>query len=289
MRTALRHVNIDQLTADLATTTTAYANARPYPHIVLENVLTPAAFAAACAEFPTPDGAEWKNYVHFNERKYANTNSASWGPTLQAIADELMSPEFVTYLSTLTGIPGLLPDPSLDGGGLHASGRGGFLNVHADFTTHHTVPGWWRRVNMLVYLNPTWDEAWGGGLEMWDETVSECLDYAVPLPNRAVVFTTTETSFHGHPEPMTCPESAYRQSLALYYFTETDHAVTRSTNYQARPGDGVKRIGIAADRMMLHGYDVLKRRLHLKDDAVSRVLGRVTRRRRRGPGTGPKP
>ena len=47
-----------------------------------------------------------------------------------------------------------LIDDSLEGAGLHQSGRGGFLNVHADFTVHPKQRTWRRRVNLLIYFNP---------------------------------------------------------------------------------------------------------------------------------------
>ena len=69
---------------------------------------------------------------------------------------ELNKEEFVSALSELTGIKGLKPDPSLEGGGLHQTQRGGFLNIHADFTVHPHKRNWRRRVTVLVYLNDDW-------------------------------------------------------------------------------------------------------------------------------------
>ncbi len=42
------------------------------------------------------------------------------------------------------------------------------------------------------------------------------------MANRVLIFTTDGTSFHGHPEPMRCPEGVARRSLALYYFSVED-------------------------------------------------------------------
>jgi hypothetical protein len=68
-----------------------------------------------------------------------------------------------------------------------------------------------------------------------------------------------------------------RQSMALYYFTEEDHVLHRSTNYRARPGDGIRRALIYLDAKALQGYDLVKRRLRLSDGPVSRVLGFFSR------------
>lgn len=260
-----------------------FKTAPPYPHVVLDNVLPADLVAAAISEFPAPGSSEWKNYVHVNERKFGNTRVDTWGPHLQAIAHSLTSSAFCDGLERLTGIIGLLPDLSMDGGGLHQSLRGGHLNVHADFTAHHTNKTWRRRVNVLLYLTDDWDPAWGGALELWDRDMSANVVTINPVRNRMVVFTTEVDSFHGHPEPMTCPDDAARRSLALYYFTNETKPIMRSTNFRPVPGDsGAKRAAIAADRWALRLYDLAKRPLKLSDDkGVSALLGRVERLKRR--------
>jgi Rps23 Pro-64 3,4-dihydroxylase Tpa1-like proline 4-hydroxylase len=273
-------LQLDRFEAALPELASRYASAAPFPHIVLDDVLRPDALAAAYADFAAIDGTHWTNYLHLNERKYANTDRTTWGPTLQAITAELSSPAFVDFLAVLTGIPGLQPDPDLDGGGLHRSLAGGFLNVHADFTAHHTRPRWRRRVNLLLYLNPTWDPAWGGELQLWSKDMQRAEATVEPYGNRMLLFTTDVDSYHGHPEPLRFPEGSARQSLALYYFTEEDDVVAHATNYRARPGDGARRALIYLDKKALQGYDVAKRRLHLSDGLVSRTLGLLNRQRR---------
>ena len=259
-----------------------YARAAPYPHIVLDDFLRPELVAPAYEEFEQTSQA-WTKYLHMNERKFANTDPATWGPSLQAIASTLQSERFTRFVSELTGIDGLIADHSLDGGGLHRSGRGGFLNIHADFTAHHVHHHWRRRINLILYLNERWDESWGGALEMWPPDMSHCVERIVPMGNRAVIFTTSEDSFHGHPDPTECPDGVFRQSLALYYFSEELEPEAHSTNYRPRPGDGLRSVAIIADREALRIYDSLKRRLRFSDDVVSRWMGWMDRlRHRRG-------
>lgn len=273
-----RIVDVAGLMATLDERRTAYAAARPFPHTVIDDLLRPEAFAAAISTRSGLGGPQWTNYLHVNERKYGNTHPDSWPQAMVDVADALMSDEFVAFLGALTGIDGLRADPSFDGGGLHCTVPGGFLNVHADFTAHHTEPGWRRRVNLLLYLNDDWDPDYGGELELWDESVRHREVSIAPVGNRAVVFNTTSTAFHGHPEPLRAPDGVERRSLALYYFTVEAHAPARSTDYRARPGDGARAVLIWADKQALRVYDVLKRRLHLSDDAVSVALGRLSRR-----------
>jgi hypothetical protein len=272
-------LHLDRLETEIAGLADAYAAAAPFPHVVLDDVVRPEVIERCYEEHRALDDGAWANYLHLNERKFANTEPATWGPTLRAVAEELNSARFVDLLVRLTGIEGLEADASMDGGGLHRSQEGGFLNVHADFTVHHEDPGLWRRVNLLLYLNPEWDPSWNGDLELWAPDMSGCVSSVAPLGNRVVVFTTTETSFHGHPDPLRCPPGVARRSLALYYFTRTDDVRVRSTEYRARPGDGLKRVGIYLDKQALRTYDRLKRRFRLSDGGVSRALGAIGRRR----------
>lgn len=249
-----------------------YRSATPFPHVVLDDVVAADVLAALDAELSDMPNDRWNSYLHFNERKYSNTDMDAWGPTVRALADELLGEQFAAWLSDLTGFDDLKPDASLDGGGLHRSYRNGFLNVHADFTAHHTIPNWRRRINLLFYMNPQWQPEWGGELELWSSDMSRCETTVEPVGNRILLFTTDETSFHGHPEPLRFPEGIARQSMALYYFTEEDDPVARSTDYRARPDDGARRIGIYLDKKALAGYDIVKRRFKLSDAAVNRAL-----------------
>ena len=253
-----------------------YHEASPFSHAVFENFLVPLAAEKAAGEFPDLKSSEWIHYVHVNEKKFGKTDSQTFGPTLAAIVEELNSPRFLQFLKALTGIEGLFADSTLEGGGLHQSPKGGFLNIHADFTIHPHHRDWRRRVNVLVYLNKDWQENYGGHLELWDKAMKNQVHKIAPLLNRCVIFNTDEDAYHGHPEPLTCPEGTTRKSIALYYFTkEATPPRIRSTEYKARPGDGLKGILIYCDKMILRIYDRVKRRLNLSDDFASKTLKRI--------------
>ena len=248
---------------------------------MFDDFLEPGAADAAMAEFPPLDPEQWTNYLHVNERKFSNTDPTTWGPTLRQILDELNSPRFVRLVGQLLGVDDLVPDPSLEGGGLHQSTRGGFLNIHADYTVHPHNRKWQRRANLLLYLNDDWKPEYGGDLELWSADMKECVEKVPPIANRALLFTTDATSFHGHPEPMRCPEGVARRSLALYYFSLEEDPMVRSTEYRPRPGDGAHSILIVADTQMLRLYDWTKRRLGISDQTASKLLGFRDRIRRK--------
>jgi 2OG-Fe(II) oxygenase superfamily len=191
---------------------------------------------------------------------------------------------FVQWMSRLTGLDGLLADPTLEGGGMQRCGPGGFLNIHADFTTHHHQTNWRRRVNLIVYLNRDWNPTWGGALELWDRAMTRCVVRVPPFTNHAVIFNTDKESYHGFPDSVTCPAGVTRNSIALYYYTAEPDAeiIPRSTNYQARPQDGrLQSALIWADKELLHAYSAIKSRLRLTDDFASRALGFLARSQNR--------
>jgi len=130
---------------------------------------------------------------------------------------ELNSGPVLTWLSELTGIAQLLPDPWLLGGGLHSSGPGGFLIPHVDFHLG-SIEHYYRRLNLLVYLNDAWSEANGGALELWDKD-RDCIVREIwPAYGRCVIFQTDARSLHGFSKPIAGRD---RNSVALYYYTAT--------------------------------------------------------------------
>jgi hypothetical protein len=90
--------------------------------------------------------------------------------------------------------------------------------VHADFNKHSTYD-LDRRLNLLLYLNKDWPEEYGGHLELWDRQMQKCEAKVLPIFNRVLIFGTTDFTYHGHPDPLRCPEGVTRKSLALYYFS----------------------------------------------------------------------
>jgi Rps23 Pro-64 3,4-dihydroxylase Tpa1-like proline 4-hydroxylase len=260
-----------------------YQENRPYPHIHLTDFLDDEVVRKIAAEFPKPTDTSWIQYRHYNENKLGKTNRAEFPPLIGRLIDEFNNPEFVAWLSELTGIAGLMPDPSLEGGGMHQTERGGFLNMHADFTHHHHHPNWHRRCNLILYLNEGWKPEWKGAIELWDREMKSCVVQVPPLLNHVVIFNTTNESYHGYPEPISPPEGVTRKSLALYYYTEEKDGQysPRSTNYQARPEDSRLRTSLIwFDKKLLAGYSRVKSKLGLSDNFASKVLGFFGKKKR---------
>src|ERR1051326_196273 len=200
-----------------------FASALPFPHPVLEDFVAPEAARAVLDEFTgLPD--TWTYYHHVNEKKRGFAELSRMGPATQALIGELQSDAFLAALEALTGIRGLIADPDLDGGGLHEMPSGGFVNVHTDFLSHTMRPHWSRQVNLLLFLNPGWEEAYRGWLELWDAHARHAVARIAPVFNRCVIFRTGNRSFHGVPTAVACPPGTSRKALALYYFRDEGRA-----------------------------------------------------------------
>lgn len=269
----MQALDLDRLEQIAARERRAFADARPFPHVVIDDFLPDDTARAVHAELARSE-AGWKHYKHYNERKYALTDVSCMLPATRAVVEALQSERFVRCVETLTGIERLLPDPDLDGAGLHRSTRGGFLNLHVDFLSHTKHSHWSRQVNLLLYLNPGWDEAWGGELELWDGDLERCERRVAPTFNRCLLFHTCPGSFHGHPAPLACPEGVWRHSLALYYFRDEGRVLNlSSTDYRGRRDDPLHRKAlIRVDRGLLRLYAFLKRHTPIDDRFVSRIL-----------------
>lgn len=221
-----------------------YREAQPFPHIVMDGILPPAVLQQALDHFPAEplksDRVFEINYGGHHKRQILPYDCSK---DAQALFAFLNSKPMLQFLEGLTGIEALIPDPYFEGGGFHEISKGGLLGVHADFRINSTLH-LERRINLLIYLNPDWNEEWGGALELWDRKMTSCHSKVFPILNRCVVFSTDADSFHGHPDPLNTPDHIKRRSIALYYYTSSRNIYkevpAHSTMYYARPADSAE-------------------------------------------------
>jgi Rps23 Pro-64 3,4-dihydroxylase Tpa1-like proline 4-hydroxylase len=198
----------------------------PFPHIVIDNFLADEHAGFLSENFPDTGHPIWLDWRQRSPNQYGKQgpgNSENFSllePPLQCALNEFNSWKFLLFLEELTGIAKLLPDPYFTGGGMHQILKGGILDIHTDFN-NYTRLNIFRRVNVIIYLTRQWQESHGGALELWDGDIvtGSCVKSVGPVFNRAVVFRTDKTSFHGHPVEWNAPEGITRRSIALYYYT----------------------------------------------------------------------
>ena len=201
-----------------------YKSSEPFPHTIIDGFLTQKGYNKICKAFPKNNDEIWKTPTNTHTVGKSVTKNGSIGLKEILYANdarrffhELNSSLFLNFLERLTGIKGLIPDPYFAEGGFHKSSSGGYLDIHADFS-HHDKLGLERRINLIFYLNDNWLETYGGELGLYNKNYKKVVSIA-PIANRMAIFTTSDQSFHGFPEKITCPAKIYRKSIALYYYS----------------------------------------------------------------------
>ena len=218
-----------------------YQEADPFPHVVLDGFLPEdVALSAAEALEGSRSTTRWHQFHSRQERKRATLPGRAMvgqEPVVQEVLRAVNDPRMVEALAVLSTTKDLEADPSYLGGGVHRIDPGGHLGIHADFNRHPSTKQF-RRLNLLIYLNRDWHEDWGGDLELWDQPMERCVVKVSPVLNRAVLFSTTSTSWHGHPVPLQCPPGRSRLSVASYYYSPHpggQRVRPHSTRFQTRP------------------------------------------------------
>jgi Rps23 Pro-64 3,4-dihydroxylase Tpa1-like proline 4-hydroxylase len=220
----------------------AYLSAQPYPHVMIDDFFDEAVLDRTIEEFPSSDALSNK-FDNVREFKHATASELEIPPFGRALVHALNSGTFIAFLEEITGIRGLVPDPHLWGGGFHVLPRGGKVKIHTDFNYHRKL-GLDRRINVLVYLNRNWSEAYGGHFEAWRPHGTKAEARYLPIFNRVIVFGTTDFTFHGNPESVDCPEGMSRKSIAVYYYTKGRprhewSGLVQSTTWMNRPGEAI--------------------------------------------------
>lgn len=217
-----------------------YQATQPFPHIAFDNFFSVNLLKSAASEFPLPKDGKWWEYKNVLEKKLARDDVDNFPVVLRSLIYEMQSNRFVSLLEKITGITGLIVDHTVNGGGLHQIIPGGFLDIHADYN-YHPITSLDRRLNVILYLNENWKEEWGGKLEMWNKEMSKCQSKYSPMFNRLVIFNVDDWAYHGHPDPLKCPEGESRKSIALYYYTNgrpiAETTPKHSVLFQKRPQD----------------------------------------------------
>ena len=211
-------LDLDYLNDLVATHRSDYLQATRFPHVVIDDFLPPEFLESVLHEFPQVDSVQWQTFENAAEKKLASTHELQMRELTRFLLYQLNSSTFLNFLEQLTGIDGLISDPHFVGGGLHQIERGDYLKMHVDFN-HYDRLKLDRQLSLLTYLNQNWSDTYGGNLELWDQEMTRCEKKILPIFNRCVIFSTTDFSYYGHPEPLTCPEGTTRKSLALHYYS----------------------------------------------------------------------
>jgi hypothetical protein len=190
-----------------------WTTADPFPHLLLSDVIYPEEAAAVAAEYPPPDDPRWKTYSGPLEHGKQEGTVDLAGPATAAVHRYLASDEFVYWLRDVTHVEDLIADPALIGGGIHQAASGARLGMHVDFNVHPSDRDLVRAVNVILFVGDTvWPEDVGGTLWLGERHTE-----VYPQPGTLIVFEASDTSWHGHPDPIV-DGAPLRRSVPAYYY-----------------------------------------------------------------------
>jgi 2-oxoglutarate-Fe(II)-dependent oxygenase superfamily protein len=201
----------------------AFLHAEPFKHVVVENFFEPSFARRLLEEFPRFDTKLAMNEHGGIGGKAVNTKIREISPAYKELYEAISSQPFLDLISRLSGIPDLILDPKLFGGGTHDNRHGQELDAHVDFN-YDEAQQLHRRLNLIVYLNEDWKTEWGGAIEIHsnprDPATNRIRAYD-PLFNRCVMFETNEYSWHGFPKINLPPDKRHlsRKSISIYLYT----------------------------------------------------------------------
>ncbi len=213
------YINIELIRNNLSEFQNQWNSKKPFKYLYFDDFFFKEKAELIYSSFPLPNSKEWNNTTYINQKNKFQKTQFEENSIFNQVFSELNSLEFLTLLTKITGIPNLISDEKLFGGGLHQSVKGAFLDVHVDYNFHPITKNH-RMLNTLVYMNKDWKDEYEGYLELWDMDEKIMIEKISPNFNRLAMFETNEISFHGHPHPLNTPEGVNRQSIATYYYTE---------------------------------------------------------------------
>jgi hypothetical protein len=275
-----------ELEALAARHATEFTSSEPFPHLHVENFLPEDVARALAAEFPKPGAIPWRlagpgDVSHTNDpnvEKISSSDEEAFPPLIRHVMHEFNSGTFVNFLAKLTPYKMLSPDPAFHGCGMHSTGRGGRLMVHAD-ASRHPNPKLQQLLNVIYYVTPDWQEDWGGQFELWSKDHSHCVKRVTPKFNSMLIFFTGSNSYHGHPRPVSAPSGVRRNSLAAYFYT-TDRVADADYRGYKNYVEWVRTSDLDRSVSMMHRSKELARRV-LPTSVVNRMATLVRELRRR--------
>jgi dTDP-glucose 4,6-dehydratase len=201
----------------LAELNSKFINAEPFENIIIPNFLNESFAEKIFKEFPTDiTSGTWYEYNNPIEKKFANDKINTMPRCIKKLFNLLSCKEVIDKIHLLSGIDKLDYDPYLHGAGIHIHPRGGKLDMHLDYEKHPYLDKE-RKLNIILYMSKEWKEEWNGETQLWDKDLSNCIIKSPVVFNTALIFKTNETSWHGLPEEIVCPENEFRKSVAYYY------------------------------------------------------------------------
>lgn len=237
-RTELAAAIAARLDRDHEALARAWSDARPFRHVVVDDLLDADWARELATHFPTP--AQMMLRSSLRERKRVGVSVDRYHPSIADALFAFQEPVVVAAVNRITGMAGAVADPTLYASGISVMGRGDFLNPHID-NSHDGDRRRYRVLNLLYYASPDWSLANGGNLELWDQAVRTPVAVESRF-NRLVLMETHQTSWHSVNRVRV---DGARRCVSNYYFSEQPprgRPYQHVTTFTGRPEEPLKRL-----------------------------------------------
>jgi 2OG-Fe(II) oxygenase superfamily len=195
-----------------------YLNACPFPHLVIDRMFPESILDGLRPELPDfEDREHWwlendESIVRYNLRSASELGASGF-----QLVSFLHSANFLYFISEITGIPNLLPDPYLTGAGYTSVPQFGYFRVHSDRNNAYETR-LMRRLSLIIYLNKDWLPEYGGELQLYNSRSKDPEVCIAPIYNRMIIFDTSAGNLHGV-STVTCPDGRSRDAFLTYIHT----------------------------------------------------------------------
>jgi hypothetical protein len=215
-----------------------YLLAKPFPHLIIDNFCDAARLEAMYEKIPELNNKS-RDYI-FANNKFEKSNYRELGQEFDELYLDLSSGKIDDFLSFIANEV-VFVDPANHGGGLHQGKKNSFLDMHLDFNYHPLHKGWYRNMNLLLYLNKNWKPEYKGHLKLVDLRSGAEKEIEVPF-NRMIIQQTRAYTLHGY-ELTNFPEKVYRTSIATYAYTKHQHLIekARTTDWIVADANPLKK------------------------------------------------
>jgi len=219
----------------------------PFTHIIIDNFLKKDVIDKVFDEIPDLNN-DFHKYYNPLEIKYAYNEIDKLKSNIKNVFYTLSHTKIIDKLKQIFNIDNLEYDPLLHGAGIHLHPNNGRLHMHLDYEKHPILKNKQRILNIILYLNKEWKTEWNGDTQLWNKDMLECKVRSYPKYNKAIIFKTSEDSWHGVPDIIKCPENEFRKTLAFYYIKPLDNTKNKNKNKKGANIDGYREKAVFTKR-----------------------------------------
>ena len=219
---------------------------------VLDDVLPPNITKSIYEEFPK-DLNQYKFKNTFREKKFTFAKVDQL-PTkiISDTIDAFHLKSIIQEVTKITNIFDLDPDQSLYAGGISRMDKTCYLNPHVD-NSHDAKKQKYRRLNLLFYVSPDFNNEDGGNFELWDKSVKKNIKIPAKF-NRLIVMETARNTWHSVDS---IKSNKRRCCLSNYYFSNSSPEKKdyyHVTSFTGRPNEKFKRLFGKVDNKLRQAF-----------------------------------